>query len=273
MKACTKPLSPILHKAAQSLARVVLFTMAWVAQSCTKPFAQSLHKASAVGAQSLGGNGSFPRFNLHKSAQKGEPIYLRYITGLALGGRACLQWRVIAWLFKFIATRLTFRSFTPCSSGPRASGSASFPTRIDSASPQRSSLRSAPASFKTGRSSMNGGAVSNCSSTHGTRRHSTTSPARPFHCGKNDRDWRASLGWLLKSSENVAKALDLPEAPKVAAPVDLVEAAERTAALYRRMGRDDDAAEAEQRLARLRRGSTGPPRPIGQLVAGMGGGP
>lgn len=37
----------------------------------------------------------------------------------------------------------------------------------------------------------------------------------PFHCGQNDREWRADLGWLLRNSENVTKALEynLPGEP------------------------------------------------------------
>jgi len=34
----------------------------------------------------------------------------------------------------------------------------------------------------------------------------------PFHCGKNDREWAANIGWLIKSDENVAKALELKPA-------------------------------------------------------------
>ena len=34
----------------------------------------------------------------------------------------------------------------------------------------------------------------------------------PFHCGKNDRGWAANIGWLLKSDENVAKALEIQPA-------------------------------------------------------------
>lgn len=36
--------------------------------------------------------------------------------------------------------------------------------------------------------------------------------ASPFHCGENDRNWKADIGWLLKSSENVTKALELEAA-------------------------------------------------------------
>lgn len=45
--------------------------------------------------------------------------------------------------------------------------------------------------------------------------------ASPFHCGKNDRGWRAGLGWVLKA-ENFTKALELgdgaavPDTPRVA---------------------------------------------------------
>jgi len=33
--------------------------------------------------------------------------------------------------------------------------------------------------------------------------------ASPFHCGTNDRNWKANLGWLLKSPENFLKALEM----------------------------------------------------------------
>lgn len=35
----------------------------------------------------------------------------------------------------------------------------------------------------------------------------------PFHCGENDRNWRADIGWLLRSSETVTKALELSDTP------------------------------------------------------------
>jgi hypothetical protein len=91
--------------------------------------------------------------------------------------------------------------------------------------------------------------------------------ASAFHCGKNDREWQADIGWFIKSDDNVTKALELPD-PKQGAsgPVDALKTAENAAALYRRMGRDEDAAQAEQRAARLRERATGPPRPIGQIL-------
>jgi hypothetical protein len=94
--------------------------------------------------------------------------------------------------------------------------------------------------------------------------------ASPFHRGENDRGWKASLGWLLKSSENVGKALDLDPAPSdQSCSVDPLEAAERSAALYRRMGRDEDAKLAERRAERLRQSATGPPQPIAKIIGGL----
>lgn len=43
-----------------------------------------------------------------------------------------------------------------------------------------------------------------------------------FHCGENDRNWQADIGWLIRNDENVAKALecDLPGQGKVVAKAD-----------------------------------------------------
>lgn len=92
--------------------------------------------------------------------------------------------------------------------------------------------------------------------------------ASDFHCGlKPGSDWKANLPWLLKTAENTAKALDLPDPGETKhCAVDPVAAAEHAASLYRRMGREEDAKEAEQRAARLRAGSSGPPRSIGEIV-------
>lgn len=75
-----------------------------------------------------------------------------------------------------------------------------------------------------------------------------------------------SRGWQGFKSDWVEAAAKPSTSP--AAPIDPVAAAERTAALYRRMGRDDDAKAEEERAARLRSGS-GPPRSIDQIVAGL----
>lgn len=37
-----------------------------------------------------------------------------------------------------------------------------------------------------------------------------------FHCGENDRGWRADIGWLIRNGENIAKALEF-DLPKTAA--------------------------------------------------------
>ena len=80
--------------------------------------------------------------------------------------------------------------------------------------------------------------------------------ASPFHCGRNDRGWRASLGWLLTSPENFQKMLEL--APTKAAPIrqmnrqQRAEAAERSAAMFERMGRGEEAADMRRTAQRLR---------------------
>ncbi|WP_442679781.1 hypothetical protein ACSBM8_00820 [Sphingomonas sp. ASY06-1R] len=80
--------------------------------------------------------------------------------------------------------------------------------------------------------------------------------ASPFHCGRNDRGWRASLGWLLTSPENFQKMLEL--APPKNAPVrhmnaqQRAEAAERSAALFERMGRSEEAADMRRTAQQLR---------------------
>ena len=50
--------------------------------------------------------------------------------------------------------------------------------------------------------------------------------ASRFHCGQNDRGWRANIGWLLKSPENFQKALELQAGQSAGAanePADLVQ--------------------------------------------------
>lgn len=43
----------------------------------------------------------------------------------------------------------------------------------------------------------------------------------PFHCGENDRRWKADIGWLLKNDENVTKALEI--CPKATSPPGSVD--------------------------------------------------
>ena len=42
--------------------------------------------------------------------------------------------------------------------------------------------------------------------------------ASRFHCGENDRGWKATLGWMLDSQRNFLKALDLGEGVAAAQP-------------------------------------------------------
>lgn len=65
-----------------------------------------------------------------------------------------------------------------------------------------------------------------------------------FHCGENDRGWKANIGWLLKSAENVAKALELDK-PNPAADRKLTPA--ELAAFYRRIGRPEEAEKYERK--------------------------
>ncbi|WP_162875509.1 hypothetical protein [Sphingomonas crusticola] len=80
--------------------------------------------------------------------------------------------------------------------------------------------------------------------------------ASPFHCGANDRGWRASLGWLLTSPENFQKMLELAPPPAALPPrmsaTERAAAAERSAALFERMGRSDEAADMRRTAASLR---------------------
>jgi len=46
----------------------------------------------------------------------------------------------------------------------------------------------------------------------------------PWHCGKGQSGWKASIGWMLKSAENFQKALELEVAARSSAPPhDLVQ--------------------------------------------------
>ena len=55
--------------------------------------------------------------------------------------------------------------------------------------------------------------------------------ASPFHCGKNDRGWSANIGWLLKSPENFAKALEMGGGRSAAPSIDMDEYRARMARL------------------------------------------
>lgn len=82
--------------------------------------------------------------------------------------------------------------------------------------------------------------------------------ASSFHCGENDRQWKANLGWVLKSPENFLKCLELPEPPKPVAPVDRAEHLASKIEFYRKIGKDWEADECARELAKLR----GPPQNV-----------
>jgi hypothetical protein len=100
----------------------------------------------------------------------------------------------------------------------------------------------------------------------------TNLAASRFHCGENDRNWRASLGWFLKA-ENFLKALELadpaPAAPKPSDPEEFKAFCLRSAERSRQMGREQEAIdwEAKARGEEPRRNGTGPPRSVGSLAA------
>jgi hypothetical protein len=81
--------------------------------------------------------------------------------------------------------------------------------------------------------------------------------ASRFHCGENQRGWRASLGWLLGNAEAFQRVLELiPAGTDAAQPMTLEErlaSAERTAAMLERIGRSEEAAEMRRTAEGLRR--------------------
>jgi hypothetical protein len=85
-----------------------------------------------------------------------------------------------------------------------------------------------------------------------------------FHCGIGEKSYRTNLGWLLKSPEHFVSAMERAgDAPAPAAPVDPAAQAahlDRLRSAPWMRGRENELA-----LPR----SAGPPRPIGQLAAGI----
>ena len=92
--------------------------------------------------------------------------------------------------------------------------------------------------------------------------------ASDFHCGlKAGSDWKVNLGWLLKSAENMGKALDLPpcDDERPAKPAD--PNAGKSLARYQAGEISFEEFDRTRRESEPRRtSSTGPPRPIGQLL-------
>jgi hypothetical protein len=80
--------------------------------------------------------------------------------------------------------------------------------------------------------------------------------ASPFHCGKNPRGWRATLGWLIASPEAFQRMLEMvpdtaPPRPAMTREEQLAST-ERSAALLEKMGRTDEAAEMRRTAGKLR---------------------
>ena len=85
--------------------------------------------------------------------------------------------------------------------------------------------------------------------------------ASKFHCGENDRNWRAGLGWFLEA-KNFVKALEMAE-PERKSIVPVVDHAAYLASLNAKPWANASTAAT---AGPARRGSTGPPRPIGDLI-------
>ena len=80
--------------------------------------------------------------------------------------------------------------------------------------------------------------------------------ASEFHCGRNPRGWRATLGWLLAKPEAFQGLIELTPAIEARRPAMTPEqqlaSTERSAALLERMGRADEAAELRHTAGKLR---------------------
>ncbi len=80
--------------------------------------------------------------------------------------------------------------------------------------------------------------------------------ASEFHCGRNPRGWRATLGWLLAKPESLQGLIELTPAVEAKRPAMSLEeqlaSTERSAASLERMGRADEAAELRQTAGKLR---------------------
>jgi hypothetical protein len=98
--------------------------------------------------------------------------------------------------------------------------------------------------------------------------------ASRFHCGENDRNWRANLGWFLEA-KNFLKALEMEGGPSAAndakpAPPEMFAAlCDREILRLRSQGNEREALvwEAKKIGEERRNGSTGPPRSLGELTA------
>lgn len=94
--------------------------------------------------------------------------------------------------------------------------------------------------------------------------------ASKFHCGENDRGWRANLGWFLES-KNFLKALEMESARPANAPhAKPMTDADRTAYLTKLNSSPMFATTRNAPAPPPRTGNTGPPRSIGELIPHAG---
>ena len=87
--------------------------------------------------------------------------------------------------------------------------------------------------------------------------------ASRFHCGANERGWKATLGWLLESPANFLKALELGERGGGAPASRTMSAAER-AAYLEQLDAKPWAGNAPQGWPRPR--DRGGPHPVGTVT-------
>lgn len=78
-----------------------------------------------------------------------------------------------------------------------------------------------------------------------------------FHCGDNERGWRASLGWLLGSAENFQSLLELggtadDAAGRVLSLEERAATLERSADRFEKIGRPEDATAMRRAAAEIR---------------------
>lgn len=71
-----------------------------------------------------------------------------------------------------------------------------------------------------------------------------------WHCGGNDRGWRADIGWLLKSPEHFQKALEMEPARTAAPAINNLASLAAQAARYRRPTMTNPSPRGETREAR-----------------------
>lgn len=94
--------------------------------------------------------------------------------------------------------------------------------------------------------------------------------ASKFHCGENDRGWRANLGWFLEA-KNFLKALEMESAMPANAPhAKPMTDADRTAYLAKLNSSPMFATTRNAPAPPPRTGNTGPPRSIGELIPHAG---